>query len=55
MKYEYRITMKSGAVIKCTSLKKLESICNFIDRFFVTDDMLINLDEVSYIQSREVE
>lgn len=55
MKYEYRITMKGGAVLKCTSPKKLEHICNFIDRLVVTDDMLINLDEVSYIQSREVE
>lgn len=55
MKYEYRITMKGGAVIKCTSDKKLSNICNFIDRVIMTDENLINLDEVAYVQSREVE
>lgn len=54
-KYEYRVVMKGGAVVKCTSDKKLGSICSFIDRVLITDDTLINLDEVSYIQSREVE
>ena len=54
-KYEYRVVMKGGAVVKCTSDKKLSSICSFIDRVLITDDTLINLDEVSYIQSREVE
>lgn len=55
IKYEYRVVMKGGAVVKCTSDKKLSGICNFIDRMIVTDDTLINLDEVAYIQSREVE
>lgn len=54
-KYEYRVVMKGGAVIKCTSDKKLNSICNFLDRLIITDDTLINLDEVAYVQSREVE
>ena len=54
-KYEYRVVMKGGAVIKCTSHKKLEGICNFIDRLIVTEDTLINLDEVAYVQSREAE
>lgn len=54
-KYEYRIVMKGGAVIKCTSEHKLSSICNFMDRVIVTSDTLVNLDEVAYVQSREVE
>ena len=54
-KYEYRVVMKGGAVVKCTSDKKLSGICNFIDRLIVTEDTLINMDEVAYIQSREVE
>ena len=54
-KYEYRVVFKGGAVVKCTSDKKLDGICNFIDRLIVTDDTLINLDEVAYVQSREVE
>lgn len=54
-KYEYRVVMKGGAVVKCTSDKKLSGICNFIDRLIITDDTLINMDEVAYIQSREVE
>ena len=54
-KYEYRVVIKGGAVVKCTSDKKLSGICNFIDRLIITDDTLINLDEVAYIQSREVE
>lgn len=54
-KYEYRVVMKGGAVIKCTSEKRLEGVCNFIERMIVTDDTLINLDEVSYVQSREIE
>lgn len=54
-KYEYRVVMKGGAVVKCTSDKKLSGICNFTDRLIITDDTLINLDEVAYIQSREVE
>lgn len=55
IKYEYRVVMKGGAVIKCTSEKKLEGICNFIERLIVTEDTLINMDEVSYVQSREME
>ena len=55
IKYEYRVVMKGGAVIKCTSDKKLSSICNFLDRLIITDDTLINLDEVAYVQSRETE
>ena len=54
-KYEYRVVMKGGAVVKCTSDKKLDGICNFIDRLIVTEDTLINMDEVAYVQSREVE
>lgn len=54
-KYEYRVVMKGGAVVKCTSDKKLSGICNFIDRLIITEDTLINMDEVAYIQSREVE
>lgn len=54
-KYEYRVVMKGGAVVKCVSEKKLTGICNFIDRLIVTEDTLINMDEVSYIQSREAE
>lgn len=54
-KYEYRVVMKGGVVVKCTSDKKLSGICNFIDRLIVTDDTLINLDEVAYVQSREAE
>lgn len=54
-KYEFRVVMKGGAVVKCTSDKKLSGICNFIDRLIVTDDTLINMDEVAYVQSREVE
>lgn len=54
-KYEYRVVMKGGAVVKCTSDKKLSGICNFIDRLIVTDDTLINMDEVAYVQSREAE
>ena len=54
-KYEYRVVMKGGAVVKCTSDKKLSGICNFIDRLIVTEDTLINMDEVAYIQSREVD
>ena len=53
-KYEYRVVMKGGAVVKCTSDKKLSVICNFIDRLIVTEDTLINMDEVAYVQSREV-
>lgn len=55
MKNEFRIVLKGGAIIKCTSEKKLHGICNFIDRVLVTDDTLINMDEVSYVQSREIE
>ena len=55
MKYEYRVVLKGGAVLKCTSDKKLSGICDFIDRVILTDDMLINLDEVAYVQSREAE
>ena len=54
-KYEYRVVMKGGAVVKCTSDKKLSGICNFIDRMIITDDTLINMAEVAYIQSREAE
>ena len=54
-KYEYRVVMKGGAVVKCTSDKKLGGICNFIDRLIVTEDTLINMDEVAYVQSREIE
>lgn len=54
-KYEYRVVIKGGAIVKCTSDKKLSGICNFIDRLIITDDTLINMDEVAYIQSREVE
>lgn len=54
-KHEYRVVMKGGAVVKCTSDKKLSGICNFIDRLIVTEDTLINMDEVAYVQSREVE
>ena len=54
-KYEYRVVMKGGAVVKCTSDKKLSVICNFIDRLIVTEDTLINMDEVAYVQSREAE
>ena len=54
-KYEYRVVMKGGAVVKCASDKKLSGICNFIDRLIVTEDTLINMDEVAYVQSREVE
>ena len=54
-KYEYRVTMKGGAVVKCVSEKNLIGICNFIDRLIVTENTLINLDEVAYVQSREAE
>ena len=54
-KYEYRVVMKGGAVVKCVSEKKLTGICNFIDRLIVTEDTLINMDEVAYVQSREAE
>ena len=54
-KYEYRVVMKGGAVVKCTYDKKLSGICNFIDRLIVTEDTLINMDEVAYVQSREAE
>lgn len=54
-KYEYRVVMKGGAVVKYTSDKKLSGICNFIDRLIVTEDTLINMDEVAYVQSREAE
>lgn len=54
-KYEYRVVMKGGAVVKCASDKKLSGICNFIDRLIVTEDTLINMDEVAYVQSRETE
>ena len=47
--------MKGGEVVKCTSDKKLGGICNFIDRLIVTEDTLINMDEVAYVQSREAE
>lgn len=54
-KYEYRIVMKGGAVVKCTSEMRLCGICNFVDRMIITEDTLINMDEGAFVQSREIE
>ncbi len=53
MKYEYRATMVGGATVRFYSEKKPRQIIDEKNRILMTEDTIINIDQLSYMLVRE--
>lgn len=52
-KYEYRATMVGGATVRFCTDKKPRQIIDERNRILMTDDTVINIDQLSYMLIKE--
>lgn len=54
MKYEYKAVMIGGATVKFQSDRRPSRILDTDSRLIVTDDVIINVDQMSYLFARSL-